>query len=141
MPAPWIFWDVIILLSQGLECVQRKAAGMIKVWTSSVRSKYQQEKETAEKGIQWRPLATQRINGEKLCFTVQETAALLSNKASRQQMQNKQQEMIFHTMSKIGYKNSRDSVVQCKSVFGFNKWLGRCKKIYPQGTKLRGITL
>lgn len=103
MPAPWIFWDVMTLLSQGLEWVQRKAAGMIKVWTSSERSKYQHEKETAEKGIQWRPLqplATQRINGEKLWFTVQQTALLLSNKASRQQMQNKQQEMIFHTMSK-----------------------------------------
>lgn len=37
---------------------------------------------------------------EQLCFTVQETAVLLSNKASRQQMQKKQQEVIFHTMSK-----------------------------------------
>lgn len=88
--APWVLWDVMTP-SQGLEWVQRRATGMIKVWTSSVRSKYQHKKETAEKGIQWRPLqpsATQRINGEQLCFTVQETATLLSNKARRQQMQN-----------------------------------------------------
>lgn len=65
VPAPWVFWDIMTLLSQGLEWVQRRAAGIIKVWTSSVRNKSQHEKEIAEKGIQWRPLqplATQRIN-------------------------------------------------------------------------------
>lgn len=73
VPAPWVFWDV----TQKLEWVQRRTAGMIKVWTSSVRSKCQHEKESAEEGIQLRPLqplATQRIKGDQLCFTVQETA-------------------------------------------------------------------
>lgn len=103
VPAPWVFWDV----TQELEWVQRRTAGMVKVWTSSVRSKCLHEKETAEKGIEWtplQPLATQRTKGDQLCFTVQETAVLLSNKASRQKMQKKQQEVIFHTMSKEAIK-------------------------------------
>lgn len=39
VPAPWVFWDVMTLPSQGLEWVQRRAAGMIRVCMGSVRNK------------------------------------------------------------------------------------------------------